>query len=47
MCTDMVIVGVWSYAISSLGFISKQLGESPLKIKKSSRSGVLLVSVGQ
>jgi hypothetical protein len=48
ICVLMVaIIGVRSDAISSLGLISMELCDSHLKIKKSSRSGVLLISVGQ
>jgi hypothetical protein len=47
MCVLMAaIIGVLSDAISRLGFMSKELCDSPLKIEKSSRSGVLLISVG-
>jgi hypothetical protein len=46
ICVHMVmIVGVGSDAISSLGFISKWKRESQLKIDKCNRSGVLLISV--
>jgi hypothetical protein len=43
----VAIIGVRSDAISRLGFMSKELCGCPLKIKKSSRSAVLLISVGQ
>jgi hypothetical protein len=43
----VAIIGVRSDAIFRLGRMSKELCDSPVQVKKSSRSGVLLISVHQ
>jgi hypothetical protein len=43
----VVMIGVWSDDKSQLGCVSECEGENPEIMKKSSRSGIFLVSVGQ